>query len=176
LPGVGITSGNGLILIYRLQPIGVVSEKSVQGFGKVLVAFDGSDDSVRAVEMGCSVAMKYGSGLIVAHVYSTAPPPYTGIAPMPMPEMEGAALASKETAKATLSRGLDLARTRLPSARGELLTGGSTVQTIVEYADSEKVDLIVVGTRGMTGLKKLIMGSVSTGLVSHSHCPVLVVR
>jgi nucleotide-binding universal stress UspA family protein len=38
------------------------------------------------------------------------------------------------------------------------------------------VDLVVAGTRGMTGLKKLVMGSVSNGLVSHAKCPVLVVR
>ena len=46
----------------------------------------------------------------------------------------------------------------------------------MEFAASEKADLVVTGTRGMTGFRKLIMGSVSSGLVNHAHCPVLVVR
>jgi len=52
----------------------------------------------------------------------------------------------------------------------------STVQGIVEFASNEKVDLIVIGTRGLSGFKRLLIGSVSSGVVAHAHCPVLVVR
>jgi nucleotide-binding universal stress UspA family protein len=153
-----------------------VSSQVTTGFKKILVAYDGSKDSVKAVELGSSLAGKYGSEMMVVHVYSTALPPYTGVAPMPVPEFEGAALASKERAKAVLMQGVELAQSRGIRAKGELIGAGSTVQALVEFAAAENVDLIVVGTRGMTGFKKLILGSVSTGLISHSHCPVLVVR
>jgi len=52
----------------------------------------------------------------------------------------------------------------------------SVVETIVNQAVKENADLIIVGTRGLGGFKKLILGSVSNGVVSHAHCPVLVIR
>ena len=53
---------------------------------------------------------------------------------------------------------------------------GSVVETIVNQAVKENVDLIIVGTRGLGGFKKLLLGSVSNGIVSRAHCPVLVIR
>jgi nucleotide-binding universal stress UspA family protein len=53
---------------------------------------------------------------------------------------------------------------------------GSVVEAIVEYATEEKAQLIVMGTRGMTGFKKMLLGSVSNGVVNHAPCAVLVVR
>ena len=52
----------------------------------------------------------------------------------------------------------------------------SIIQSIVEYATHKNIDLIVIGTKGRTGLKKFLMGSVANGIVEHAHCPVLVVR
>ena len=72
-----------------------MSGQEAQRFGKVLVAFDGSKDSLKAVELSCSLAGKYGSTLIVVHVFSTVLPPYTGVTPMPIPELEGATAVSK---------------------------------------------------------------------------------
>ena len=143
-----------------------------------MVAFDGSKDSVKAVDFGCSLAEKFGSTLIIAHVFSAALPPYGGATQIPIPEpvFEGAEALSKERARGILTHGMELAEAHGTKAKGELLEASSTVQAIIEFAASEKVDLIIVGTRGMTGFKKLILGSVSSGLVSHSECSVLVVR
>ena len=47
---------------------------------------------------------------------------------------------------------------------------------IIGFADKEKVDLIILGTRGRTRFKKLLLGSVADGVVTHSSCPVMVVR
>jgi len=52
----------------------------------------------------------------------------------------------------------------------------SVVETILEQGDKSNVDLIVIGTRGLTGFKKLLVGSVSSGVISHAHCSVLIVR
>ena len=52
----------------------------------------------------------------------------------------------------------------------------SIIESIIDYASNNDVDLIVIGTRGRTGLKRLVMGSVANGVVQHAHCPVLVVR
>ena len=47
---------------------------------------------------------------------------------------------------------------------------------LVEYAEKENMDLIVVGTRGRSGLKRLLIGSVASGVVKYAHCTVMVVR
>jgi nucleotide-binding universal stress UspA family protein len=47
---------------------------------------------------------------------------------------------------------------------------------IVDYAESENVDLIVIGTRGRTGFKKMLLGSVASDVVTYAHCPVMVVK
>jgi nucleotide-binding universal stress UspA family protein len=52
----------------------------------------------------------------------------------------------------------------------------SASDSIVNYAESKKVDLIVVGTKGRTGLKRLLLGSVASGVVTHASCPVLITR
>ena len=52
----------------------------------------------------------------------------------------------------------------------------SIVKEIIEYSERENIDLIVIGTRGRTGFKKLFLGSVASGVLNFAHCPVLVVR
>jgi len=60
-------------------------------------------------------------------------------------------------------------------ARGELIEAPSVPQASLELAAKE-ADLVVVGTRGMSGFKKIVIGSVSSGLLSHAERPVLLVR
>jgi nucleotide-binding universal stress UspA family protein len=52
----------------------------------------------------------------------------------------------------------------------------SVASTIVDYAESKNVDLLVIGSKGRTGLKKMLVGSTASAVVKYSHCPVLVVR
>ena len=52
----------------------------------------------------------------------------------------------------------------------------SVVKEIVEYAEKNKVDMIVVGSRGLSGIKKMLVGSVASGMVTYAHCPVLVAK
>ena len=53
-------------------------------------------------------------------------------------------------------------------------TGESPIKEIVEFANHEEVDLIVVGTRGRSGIKKMLLGSTASGVVTYAHCPVLI--
>jgi nucleotide-binding universal stress UspA family protein len=52
----------------------------------------------------------------------------------------------------------------------------SVAKSIISYASEQKADLIVIGTRGKSGLKRLVPGSVASAVVEHAGCPVLVVR
>ena len=57
-----------------------------------------------------------------------------------------------------------------------IIVSPSCAAAIIDYAKKNNVDLIVVGTKGMTGLKHFLLGSVANNIISHAHCPVLAVR
>ena len=57
-----------------------------------------------------------------------------------------------------------------------VVAASSCAAAIIDYAKKNNVDLIVVGTKGMTGLKHFLLGSVANNIISHAHCPVLAVR
>ena len=52
----------------------------------------------------------------------------------------------------------------------------SIVKEIADYAKKNKIDVIVVGSRGMSGFKKMLLGSTANGVITYAHCPVLVVK
>jgi nucleotide-binding universal stress UspA family protein len=58
----------------------------------------------------------------------------------------------------------------------ESLEGNRPADTITEYAQKEGMDMIIIGTHGYTGLKKLMLGSVAFGVLHQSHIPVLLIR
>jgi len=145
-------------------------------FGNILVAFDGSKDSQKAIGLACSLALKFGSELTIVHVFSSPSIGYSATAGMPIPDYKLLEDAKKSSAREVLSKGLQLAAHEGVEAKGELIEAPSVVEALVEFAANRNGDLIVAGTRGMTGFKKIILGSVSAGLVNHAHCPVLIVR
>ena len=57
-----------------------------------------------------------------------------------------------------------------------IIISQSTVKSILDFAEEKNVDLIVVGTRGRSGIKKLLLGSTASGIVTYSSCPVIVVK
>lgn len=61
--------------------------------------------------------------------------------------------------------------------RTELLNSTRPVAyVILEYAEEKEMDLIVVGTKGRSGLRKLLLGSIASTIMTYSHCPVLVIK
>jgi nucleotide-binding universal stress UspA family protein len=59
----------------------------------------------------------------------------------------------------------------------ELVTTRSSIESaIVNYAERNRVDLIVIGLAGHSGFKKLVLGSVASGVIKHSHCPVMMIK
>ena len=57
-----------------------------------------------------------------------------------------------------------------------ILTGVAVYGEIIQYADQENINLIVIGTRGRSGVKKLLLGSTASGVVTYAECPVLVTK
>src|SRR6266699_3837151 len=144
-------------------------------FNKLLVALDGSESSQRAAQAALELAEKLKTDLIVLHAIASP----TGMS-LPAPSQHEIdayyAYARKaamgivgETESKAKKQGIHV-KTEIPEAVS------SVVETIINHATKENVDLIIVGTRGLGGFKKMLLGSVSSGIVSHAHCPVLVVR
>jgi nucleotide-binding universal stress UspA family protein len=57
-----------------------------------------------------------------------------------------------------------------------IVTGVAIYGEIIQYAEKESIDLIVIGTRGKSGVKKLLLGSTASGVVTYANCPVLVTK
>ena len=160
------------------------SSKSM--FKRILVALDGSENSARASQAALELAEKLQAELIVLHAiipptlyYHTEISPEGPVIEPPTHEkeidlyLEYARRVGHGIVDGTVSE----AKKRGIAVRAELPeTTSSVVETIVNQAVGENADLIVVGTRGLGGFKRLLLGSVSSGVVDHAHCPVLVIR
>ena len=145
----------------------------------ILVTTDGSENANRAVEAATILAKQNGSELIIVHVVSEAvPAQYSPIGiNTPAADYTNYFQIAEEQGKKIVDQAVEKAKGEGIKVRGETFrTISSTVESIVEAADKEHADLIVVGTRGLGGFKKLLMGSVSSGIVSHANCSVLIVR
>lgn len=144
-------------------------------FKKILVAYDGSEHSAKALRMSCALASKFLSKVIVVNVYSS--PAYAVVAPsVPIAAVESVEKGLQKRAEELVRQAVGIARSEAVEASGEALKASSAVEAITRYARMNDVDLIVLGTRGLTGFRKLVVGSVSGGVAAHAHCPVLVVK
>ena len=82
---------------------------------------------------------------------------------------------SKQEAEAWFDRVRAKAREQGVSVKTEVIASPtSAVPAITEYAEQNKIDLIVTGTKGRSGFKKLLLGSVASGIVTYANCPVLI--
>jgi nucleotide-binding universal stress UspA family protein len=147
---------------------------------RIIVAIDGSASSKKAANVGAKLAKDYGAELTLLHVL---PPPTllvdvpTGIGPAPLGVQQYYTAAEDSAAKwmgEAKEEALKIGATTVKTALERTAT--SPVEAIVDYAAREKADLIIMGTRGLGGFKRLLLGSVSSGVVTHANCSVMVVR
>jgi nucleotide-binding universal stress UspA family protein len=145
---------------------------------------DGSDSSMKAAGYAIAMARKKGDNnnakLItlyvihseIKHVYST----YYG-GSVNQISIEGIIEDTKRQAQAWFDKVQEEADENNVKLRREIIVNsGSIVGAVVDYAEHEGVDLIVIGSRGLSGFKKLLLGSTASGVITYAHCPVLVVK
>ena len=145
------------------------------------MAVDGSAQSQNAVSYATSLAALVKAELVLTHVIEDIKmagaiglqAKYGNIS-----LVEGYNKARKESAMQWMALLEAKAKDKKVKTKSEILydTGNSVTGTIVDYAKTNNVDLIVVGTRGHSKFKQLLVGSVASGVSQHAHCPVLVVR
>jgi nucleotide-binding universal stress UspA family protein len=150
------------------------SQKTI--FSKILIAIDGSDASMDAAEYAVSISEQYNAELLYAlHVIHPADADLFGSTG----EMTTAAyyiIDMNKEAQKYLDKVKLKANEKNIQIKTEIIASTNTAGGIVDYAEDKGVDLIVVGTRGRSGFKKILLGSVAYKVVTYSHCPVLIVR
>jgi nucleotide-binding universal stress UspA family protein len=147
----------------------------------ILVAVDGSENALKAAHYGAMLAEKFGSRLTLAYVLQS------------QEYFSGFLTTSSKTANSILDSYYSKAREKamewISNLASDLAIKGAKPETqilsdqdtsivgaILEYAEKSGINLIVVGSRGLGGFKKLVLGSVSQGIINHAKCSVLVVR
>jgi nucleotide-binding universal stress UspA family protein len=150
-----------------------------QEISKIVVPIDGSKNSMEAADYALKMAQKYGSKVAFVHVVNLDQNlQLFGIYRLSYPDPikkrveEGKAEAQRWFTEITRN-----AEQMRVSIKTDVIDSPlSVVAALVNYADQEKADLIVIGTRGRSGISKMLLGSVASGVVTYAPCPVLVVK
>ena len=145
---------------------------------RMLVAIDGSEDATKALNYALSLADKCDAEVLIVSVVPSAKslmPRFSLTAP-PIHYTLFIDEVEKRT-KTVLSDALTEAKEKRPNMMISIrLLKGRPADTIVQTAQEEGFDIIVVGSRGLSGFDELILGSVSDRIADLASCPVLIVK
>ena len=137
--------------------------------GKILCPIDFSQHAGLVVEWAIHLAQEHGSEVLLLHAYHL---------PVEFQQLEGAYLppdfwdSVKEEAERSLAvYGAKIRAASVPVT--EIVREGYPASAILEEAREENADIVVMGSRGLSGLKHLLLGSVAERVVQKAHCPVL---
>jgi nucleotide-binding universal stress UspA family protein len=139
---------------------------------KILIATDGSETAKKAADFGIQIAGLSGAKVYSVYVIDTTP--YYSI---PLDQVW-----SKEVYEQLETMGneitLDVVKTAITAGleAESVVLKGDPAERIVNFAEEQHVDIIVVGSHGIGGFERLVIGSVSEKVVRHAKVPVLVVR
>jgi nucleotide-binding universal stress UspA family protein len=140
---------------------------------KILVAVDGSDASMHAADYAVLMSNKYDAELYALHVVHPADV-------HAISESTQASSYSVEYTNQDSQKYLDKVKLKANEnniqLKTEVVSSVNAAEGIVDYAEVQNVDLVVVGARGKSGFRKLLLGSVASKVVTYAHCPVLVIK
>jgi nucleotide-binding universal stress UspA family protein len=154
---------------------------SNQFFSKILVPIDGSEPSFHAARVAVNIANKFNSELIIIYVVvSPSKSEYANLTGLVTPKqidmiIENAKKESRNWLKKIEDR-VKEENSNIKISMKVLLTGIAIYGEVIQFAQQENIDLIVIGTRGRSGIKKLLLGSTASGVVTYANCPVLVTK
>jgi len=138
-------------------------------FEKILVPLDGSENSLRALEKAVQIAKKFDGKITLIHAYSVS---YFAVTPTQV----------YRYVKAIRKNGTDILADGKKRVKAEgvqvetLLSEGHSVEEILKTSREGDFDLVVIGARGVSRIREILVGSVSDGVTKHAPCPVLLVK
>ncbi len=150
----------------------LVVKKSVPALRRIVVGVDGSKQGQAAVDFLLRMPAPEAARVTVASVVPPLPIE-SGLQP---PSLLNSVLAPLEKQARDVAVQAAARIRRAGFEATSLVTHGNPSHEIVRLAEAERADLVVVGSRGLTGTTRFLMGSVSDGVVKYAPCPVLVVR
>lgn len=151
-------------------------------FDKIMVAIDGSEESMHAANRAIGVAKRYDAKLTVLTVLPQElryDYEIDQVDPeIPMTPVKGVVELSRMEIEAKWFRAIkkNASASNVRIETEIIMEKKSVVSDIIEYSKKQSFNLIVIGTKGKTGLRRLLLGSVSQGVLTYAHCPVLLVR
>ncbi|HSB57844.1 MAG TPA: universal stress protein [Nitrosopumilaceae archaeon] len=155
---------------------------SVKKYKKILVPYDGSKYSKEAMIDASEIAKKFGSTLYLLMVIdiSAVKPPGMLLGIMKEKKLKKLSAQILESVRSKADKILE---SEMQSCRKmgvetyyEILTG-NTVDSILKFANRQEIDLIIIGSRGLSGMGKImVLGSVSRKISEEANCPVMIVR
>ncbi len=156
-------------------------KKTNTKFSKILVAIDGSDHSMKAAQYAIDIARDNKAQLTALTVLDITKIGYAASAFIASPTH---GLDELERKRKEAQEWLDKIAKLIASQnandniqfKSKIEESMSVAGTIVEFADNQNMDLIVVGSRGRSGFTKLLLGSVASTVVTYATCPVLVIK
>jgi nucleotide-binding universal stress UspA family protein len=163
---VGSTTAR--VIGYSSQDVLVVPEKAALGWDRILVATDGSEYSRKAVDKALDLVQESRGVLTVVSVLEISPHIYAVAPELTEEKIKLPQKYADDVKELAAGRGI-LAETVVKEAE-------CANEVITDVARKKAIDLIVLGSHGRTGLKRLLMGSVTESVIAHSPCPVLVVK
>jgi nucleotide-binding universal stress UspA family protein len=144
-------------------------------FSRIVVGTDGSDTAAEAVRQATDLAMKVGARLALVSAYEPVPSSRLREERQQVPEDLAHVVSPREDVDATLAE----AAKEVQKSGVEVETfarQGDPADVILDVAEEQKADLIIVGNKGMTGAKRFLLGSVPNKVSHHAPCSVLIVR
>jgi nucleotide-binding universal stress UspA family protein len=153
-----------------------MSTKIKGRFSTIVVGIDGSESSIDAADYAIEMAKKDGAQVIALTV-NRIPLSSYGLATPQEEVKQSKDNEEMQEFKEWLDKISQNAKQNSVQLKKEIINSQMSVEAaIVEYAESEGVDLIVVGTRGNSGIKNMLLGSIASGVVKYATCPVMVVK
>ncbi len=140
---------------------------------RILLTIDDSETSLRAAKYALRIAKLLDAEITCIHIICSLPL---------LKGMNPALVAlyfsrAEKHAKKWVDDIEEIAKKEGPHITSEIIIDAPSVpNTIIEYAAKQHMDLIIMGTRGRTGAKKFLLGSVASAVMAHAKCPVLLVR
>lgn len=137
----------------------------------ILVAVDGSEHSLKAVRYACAMGPPLGAEVVLLHVVPmlvSATPYHDTVSDQPF-------LALQKVGEDILARAKALANDCNCHAL-DMISHGDPAAKIIDIASERGIDLIILGSRGISGIRQLFVGSISNKVARTAHCPVMIVR
>ena len=135
----------------------------------ILVALDGSEITEKVIDKLSDLVLSSNTRVVLCHVFPTPDSEIELPADRPHPD-------SPNLSYFQIEKQLQSYQEKLPVDSELELVSGDPAEEIIRLANIYKADLVVVGSRGLTGMTRIVLGSVSTQVMEEAHCSVLVVK